>query len=55
MGKRIFLLACLLFVFILLNEFTHQTPIITHGPPMLFFLGAGLIILGGSIKNPKKY
>ncbi len=55
MGKRIFQFVCLLFVFILLNEFTHYTPIITYGPPMLFFLGAGLIILAGSRKNPKRY
>jgi hypothetical protein len=54
MRKRIFLLICLFFALMLLNEFTHQTPIITDGPSMLLFLGTGLIVLAGPRKSIRK-
>jgi hypothetical protein len=46
MGNRIFLIICLLFLLILLNGYSYQTPAFTSGTSNIFLLGVCLMILG---------
>jgi hypothetical protein len=46
MWKGIFPIVCLLFLLILLNGYTYQTPAFESGPSDMFLLGVCLIILG---------
>jgi hypothetical protein len=52
MGRRIFLIICLLCLFILLNENTIQAQAIAVRPFNMVIFGVGLIALSGL--NPNK-